>query len=74
MTKRIVQHPEVPDRFGKLKTWNKFDASFFGMKSRLVNAMDPLGRVLMEKSYEAIVDAGKCCIHFGILKCFLYND
>ncbi len=43
---------------GKLNQLNKFDASFFGISHEKVEAMDPEGRILFEKTYEAVVDAG----------------
>ncbi len=44
---------------GKLKEINKFDAGFFGMSSKKAESLDPGSRILLEKTYEAIVDAGK---------------
>ncbi len=43
---------------GKLTEINKFDATFFGVPWDKAESMDPQGRLLMEKTYEAIVDAG----------------
>ncbi|XP_026810325.1 fatty acid synthase-like [Rhopalosiphum maidis] len=48
----------VPSRTGKLKEINKFDAEFFGIHTKLANAMDPQIRILLEVTHEAIVDAG----------------
>eukprot|EP00102_Acyrthosiphon_pisum_P027204 XP_016664414.1 PREDICTED: fatty acid synthase [Acyrthosiphon pisum] len=48
----------VPSRTGKLKEINKFDAEFFGIHSKLANAMDAQLRILLEVTHEAIVDAG----------------
>ncbi|XP_060865504.1 fatty acid synthase-like [Metopolophium dirhodum] len=48
----------VPSRTGKLKEINKFDAEFFGIHSKLANAMDVQLRILLEVTHEAIVDAG----------------
>lgn len=48
----------VPSRSGKLKEINKFDAEFFGIHSKLANAMDAQLRILLEVTHEAIVDAG----------------
>jgi fatty acid synthase, animal type len=50
--------PEVPKRTGKINNLNKFDASFFSIHNRLANATDPQARILLEHSYEAILDAG----------------
>jgi len=48
----------VPSRTGKLKEVSKFDAEFFGIHSKLANAMDIQLRILLEVTHEAIVDAG----------------
>lgn len=51
-------HPDVPKRTGKLRNLEKFDASFFSIHNRLANTTDPQARVLLEHTYEAILDAG----------------
>lgn len=51
-------NPEVPRRFGKIEGLEKFDASFFSYLDKHTATMDPQGRILLEHSYEAIVDAG----------------
>lgn len=51
-------HPEVPKRSGKINNLEKFDASFFSTHKRLANCTDPQARILLEHSYEAILDAG----------------
>jgi fatty acid synthase len=48
----------LPKRSGKLKDLTKFDASFFGVHPKQANAMDPQLRLLLEVTYEAIIDAG----------------
>ncbi|NWS73173.1 FAS synthase, partial [Crotophaga sulcirostris] len=48
----------LPRRNGKLKEINKFDASFFGVHPKQADTMDPQLRMLLEVSYEAILDAG----------------
>ncbi|XP_075135067.1 fatty acid synthase [Leptodactylus fuscus] len=48
----------LPTRNGKLKEINKFDASFFGVHPKQAHTMDPQLRLLLETSYEAIVDGG----------------
>ncbi len=45
-------------RMGKLKEIDKFDGPFFGIMSRIGDTMDPQARILLETTYEAIVDAG----------------
>ncbi|XP_004639517.1 fatty acid synthase [Octodon degus] len=48
----------LPRRCGKLKDLSKFDASFFGVHPKQAHTMDPQIRLLLEVTYEAIVDAG----------------
>lgn len=48
----------LPPRNGKLNDLSKFDASFFGVHPKQANMMDPQLRMLMEVSYEAIMDSG----------------
>ncbi|KAM4664019.1 fatty acid synthase [Discoglossus pictus] len=48
----------MPTRNGKLKEINKFDASFFGVHPKQAHTMDPQLRLLLEISYEAILDGG----------------
>ncbi|XP_013778686.1 fatty acid synthase-like [Limulus polyphemus] len=48
----------LPTRCGKLKDLSKFDATFFGVHPKQAHAMDPQLRILLELTYEAIVDAG----------------
>ena len=49
----------LPRRNGKLKDLSKFDAAFFGVSPRQADVMDPQLRLLLETSYECIVDAGE---------------
>lgn len=55
----VSDHPEIPQRTGKLKEVRKFDASAFGVHYNQAESMDPMNRILLEKSYEAIIDSGK---------------
>jgi len=48
----------TPKRFGKVNDLTKFDATFFGIHPKQADRMDPQIRMLMELTYEAIVDAG----------------
>ncbi|KAJ1529566.1 hypothetical protein ONE63_006337 [Megalurothrips usitatus] len=48
----------LPDRCGKLKDLTSFDAQFFGVHAKQARVMDPQLRMLLELTYEAIVDAG----------------
>jgi fatty acid synthase len=56
----------LPKRSGKLKTLNKFDAAFFGVNPKQANSMDPQLRMLLEVTYEAVVDSG------GVIKRYNY--
>jgi fatty acid synthase len=51
-------HVDVPKRFGKIQNLEKFDASFFSTLNKHANWTDPQMRILLEHSYEAIIDAG----------------
>jgi fatty acid synthase, animal type len=57
-TKWSHYHPDVPRKMGKIRNLEKFDASFFSILNKNANQMDPQGRILLEHSYEAIIDAG----------------
>lgn len=48
----------LPSRNGKLKDLAQFDATFFGVHAKQANAMDPQLRMLLEVTYEALVDSG----------------
>ncbi|XP_054160814.1 fatty acid synthase-like [Oppia nitens] len=45
-------------RMGKVRNIDKFDGFFFGLMQQLVDEIDPQSRILLETTYEAIVDAG----------------
>ena len=47
------------NRMGRIKDIDKFDGSFFGLSDITADETDPEARILLEKTYEAIVDAGK---------------
>ncbi len=48
----------LPGRSGKLKDITRFDATMFGVHPKQAHAMDPQLRMLLEVTYEALVDAG----------------
>ncbi|XP_077526185.1 fatty acid synthase-like isoform X2 [Haemaphysalis longicornis] len=48
----------LPKRIGKMRDLSKFDAQFFGVHQKQMPSLDPQVRLLLETSYEAIVDAG----------------
>jgi acyl transferase domain-containing protein len=47
-----------PRQEGRIKDSDvaRFDAGFFGLSHKQAEAMDPLKRVLLEVSYEAVLD------------------
>ncbi|XP_039309729.1 fatty acid synthase-like [Solenopsis invicta] len=48
----------LPARSAKIKDLSHFDATFFGINSKQAHAMDPQLRLMLEATYEAIIDAG----------------
>ena len=48
-----------PERFGFLDCLDKFDAEFFNLIPRPAHQLDPQTRLLLEASFEAMVDAGR---------------
>lgn len=56
--RRWRHRPDVPKRHGKVYDLEKFDASFFGINSKLANVTDPQTRCIAEHAYEAVLDAG----------------
>ncbi|XP_050502323.1 fatty acid synthase-like [Diabrotica virgifera virgifera] len=52
------KHPEVPLCSGTLPVINKYDAGFFGIHRQQGESQDSIGRMLLEKTVEAIFDAG----------------
>jgi len=49
----------TPCGVGKIKTPGKFDNVFFGIHRKMSESLDALTRLGLERSVEAIVDAGK---------------
>lgn len=84
LTQRIPDNwheslPEVPIMMGKLKDKTRFDAGFFGVSSNASNTMDPMGRMLLEKTYEAILDSGTNPTELhgsrtGVIICLMHSD
>jgi len=48
----------ISSKFGKIKDLSSFDASFFGIHAKQAQVMDPQVRLLLEVTYEALIDAG----------------
>lgn len=57
---------------GKIPDWNKFDHSFFGVHTRLVRNADPMMGLMLERTFEAIVDAGKPYSYFVATEALLH--
>ncbi|XP_023313671.1 fatty acid synthase-like [Trichogramma pretiosum] len=53
-----LDHPEIPQRTGKINNVEKFDALFFGVHFKQAHTMDPMCRMFLEHAYEALIDAG----------------
>ncbi len=50
---------EIPERYGQIKQdLSCFDYKFFALNGKVAEKMDPQLRLLLETSYEALVDAG----------------
>lgn len=48
----------LPPNAGLIDDIDKFDAAFFGVPPKLANNMDPQLRMMLELTYEALVDSG----------------
>ncbi|XP_036143548.1 fatty acid synthase [Monomorium pharaonis] len=53
-----IEHPDLPSRMGTINNVEKLDADFFGLSFEQAHAFSPEARMLLEHSYEAIIDAG----------------
>ncbi|XP_008207677.2 fatty acid synthase [Nasonia vitripennis] len=51
-------HPEIPLALGIMNNTDKFDRIYFAVHDKLCNRMEPTARLLLERSIEAIIDAG----------------
>ncbi|KAH7944592.1 hypothetical protein HPB52_021510 [Rhipicephalus sanguineus] len=51
-------HLGLPTRHGKIRDLSRFDAQFFSTHPKQAQLLDPQIRLLLETSYEAIVDEG----------------
>ena len=45
-------------RMGKLNSIDKLDGKFFGSVNQYGDTLDPESRILIETTYEAIIDSG----------------
>ncbi|XP_067207291.1 fatty acid synthase-like [Linepithema humile] len=53
-----IEHSDLPTRMGTINNVEKFDADFFDISFKQANIIDPMIRMLLEHTYEAIIDAG----------------
>jgi len=53
----LLEHPEIPERMGTINNAEKFDANFFGLTFEQAHTLSPETRLLLEYSYEAVIDA-----------------
>ncbi|XP_025994131.1 fatty acid synthase isoform X2 [Solenopsis invicta] len=53
-----IDHPDLPNCMGTINNVEKFDADFFGLSFEQAHIFSPEMRLLLEHSYEAIIDAG----------------
>lgn len=49
---------ELPSHMGIMNNVEKFDADFFDTSFKQAHSLDPMARMLLEHTYEAIIDAG----------------
>ncbi|EFN89578.1 Fatty acid synthase [Harpegnathos saltator] len=49
---------DMPARMGKVNNVDKFDAQYFDISPEEAHVTDPMCRMLLEHTYEAIIDAG----------------
>ncbi|KAG5347678.1 FAS synthase, partial [Acromyrmex charruanus] len=55
---KALEHPEFSRRMGTVNKAEKFDADFFGLSFEQAHTLSGEARLLLEHSYEAIIDAG----------------
>ncbi|XP_018376803.1 PREDICTED: fatty acid synthase-like, partial [Trachymyrmex cornetzi] len=55
---KALEHPEFSRRMGTVNKAEKFDADFFGLTFEQAHTLSGEARLLLEHSYEAIIDAG----------------
>ncbi|XP_036142716.1 fatty acid synthase-like [Monomorium pharaonis] len=53
-----IDHSDFSNRMGTISNIEKFDADFFGISVQQAHVFSPDVRMLLEHSYEAIIDAG----------------
>jgi len=53
---------DVPLCVGQMSKKGNFDAGFFGIHRKQTASLDVMTRLILERAYEAIVDAGKLLV------------
>ncbi|KYM97697.1 Fatty acid synthase [Cyphomyrmex costatus] len=53
-----LEHEDIPRRMGTINKVEKFDADFFGLSFEQAHLLTPEVRLILESTYEAIIDAG----------------
>jgi len=56
----------TPHGVGKILKPEKFDNVFFGIHRKMAESLDALTRLSLERSIEAIVDAGKVIVYKAV--------
>jgi len=54
----LLGYLDLPRRMGTINDLEKFDADFFNVSSKQAHTLEPMTRILLEHTYEAIIDAG----------------
>jgi fatty acid synthase len=54
----LLEHWNLPTRMGTINNVEKFDADSLNVSFKQANILDPMTRILLEHTYEAIIDAG----------------
>ena len=54
----LLDNQKLPKRIGIINNMEKFDADFFGLSFEHAHTLTCEARMLLEHSYEAIIDAG----------------
>ena len=49
---------DISSRMGRIESYDRFDANFFGVTPEMAEIMVPENRMLLEVTYEAIMDSG----------------
>lgn len=57
----VADKYKYPRGMGKIDCNHRFDATFFGIHSKMCMAMDSMNQIIMERAYEAIIDSGNKC-------------